>query len=80
MSSKRRARMTCFPFSTPTLKAVVCGCETWSPMKAEGNLLEVTEKVVEIKMLGMSLLRHAKNQTICLNECHEDIVVATRES
>lgn len=39
MTLKRRARL----FNTTMLKVMTYGSETWSPMKAENNMLAVTE-------------------------------------
>lgn len=41
----------------------VYGCETKSPMKAKKNMLAVTKKVRECKMLGVSLRDHINNET-----------------
>ena len=67
-------------FNSTVIKAMTYGSEVWSPTKAEENLLAVTERAMERRMLKVFLCDHIKNDTLRQMSGVKDVVVATREN
>ena len=67
-------------FNSTVIKAMTYGSELWTPIKAEENLLAVTERAMERRMLKVSLCDHIKNDTLRQMSGVKDIVVATRDN
>ncbi|EYB84421.1 hypothetical protein Y032_0317g2333 [Ancylostoma ceylanicum] len=54
------------------LPALLYGCETWNLTKAEERSLQVAQRAMERRMLGISRLEHKKNEEIReISQLHE---------
>ncbi|EYC32701.1 hypothetical protein Y032_0002g1052 [Ancylostoma ceylanicum] len=51
-------------FHSSVLPALLYGCETWNLTKAEERSLQVTQRAMERRMLGISKMQHIRNKEI----------------
>ena len=56
------------------------GSEEWTPTRTEENLLEVTKRAMERRMLGLSLCDHISNDALRQISGVKDAAFATLES